>query len=33
MTNLEWFNEIGMIAENEIWNKTSDLKGQIGVNE
>lgn len=32
MTNLEWFNEIGMIAENEVWNKTSDLKGQIGVN-
>lgn len=32
MTNLEWFNEIGMIAENEIWTKTSDLKGQIGVN-
>ena len=32
MTNLEWFNEIGMIAENEVWTKTSDLKGQIGVN-
>jgi len=32
MTNLEWFNEIGMIAENEVWAKTSDLKGQIGVN-
>ena len=32
MTNLEWFNEIGMIAENEVWTKTPDLKGQIGVN-
>lgn len=32
MTNLEWLNEIGMIAENEVWAKTSDLKGQIGVN-
>ena len=32
MTNLEWFNEIGMIAENEVWTETSDLKGQIGVN-
>lgn len=32
MTNLEWFNEIGMIAENEVWAETYDLKGQIGVN-
>lgn len=32
MTNLEWLNEIGMIAENEVWTKMSDLKGQIGVN-
>lgn len=32
MTNLEWFNEIGMIAENEVWAKASDLKAQIGVN-
>ena len=32
MTNLEWFNEIGMIAENEVWTETYDLKGQIGVN-
>lgn len=32
MTNLEWFNEIGMIAENEVWTKTPNLKGQIGVN-
>lgn len=32
MTNLEWFNEIGMIEENEVWTETPDLKGQIGVN-
>lgn len=32
MTNLEWFNEIGMIAENKVWTKTSDLKGQFGIN-
>lgn len=27
-----YFRYVGMIAENEVWTKTPDLKGQIGVN-